>query len=210
MKPLWFLIMCLFIACAKAHVITVADVKVSVTADSAAVARDKALDQAHALAFQKLLKENFPEESKNPPSTDVIMNMVTDFSIDREKTTPKSYTASFTFQFDASQLLGWVTPKGEVSSQDSFGAPQSLEKGKSLKIRALYSTLSEWQMIKKALENFAEVQKLTVLTVTPQNAELEIVYACSIEKLQQYIVQKEVLLSFEAEEWILSLKYKRL
>lgn len=61
-------------------------------------------------------------------------------------------------------------------------------------------------MIKKALENFAEVQKLTVLTVTPQNAELEIVYAGSIEKLQQYLVQKEVLLSFEAEEWILSLK----
>ena len=64
MKPLWFLILCLFIECAKAQIITVADVKVSVTADSAAVARDKALDQAHVLAFQKLLKENFPEESR--------------------------------------------------------------------------------------------------------------------------------------------------
>lgn len=120
--------MCLFIACAKAHVITVADVKVSVTADSAAVARDKALDQAHALAFQKLLKENFPEESKNPPSTDVIMNMVTDFSIDREKTTPKSYTASFTFQFDASQLLGWVTPKGKFPHKTLLVLLKALKK----------------------------------------------------------------------------------
>ncbi|MBY0292740.1 MAG: hypothetical protein K2W92_05590 [Alphaproteobacteria bacterium] len=210
MKPFWFLIMCLFIECAKAQVITVADVKVSVTDDSAAVARDKALDQAHSLAFQKLLKENFPEESRNSPSTDIIMNMVTDFSIDREKTTPKSYTASFTFQFDASQLLGWVTHKGEASSQNSLFTPQVLAKGKSLKLRALYSTLSEWQVIKKALENFAEVQKLIVLTFTPQHAELDVVYAGNIEKLQQHLVQKGVLLSFEAEEWILSLEKQRL
>ena len=202
MKYLWLVAIGISTIDAKAQ--TVTGVKVSVTADSAATAREKALDQGHELAFQKLLKENFPESSALLPSHDTIMNMVTDFSIDREKTTPTSYAASLTFQFDSPQVQAWVQKQDQPSSREISSSPYSFEDGKILKIEGYYGTFSEWQNIKKALEGIAEIQKVVVLALSPQSANLEVVYGGNIEKLQQDLLLKGFLLSSREGIWKIS------
>ncbi len=185
---------------------TVTGVKVSVTADSAATAREKALDQAHDLAFQKLLKENFSEVATPLPSHDTVMNMVRDFSIDREKTTPTSYTASLTFQFDAPQVQAWMQKQDQPSFPTLHSTQHSSKNQKTLKIESSYKTLSEWQDIKKKLEGSPEVQKVVVLAFSPQSAHLDVILGGDIEKLQQDLLLKGWLLSSGKEGWKISSK----
>ncbi|OJW54067.1 MAG: hypothetical protein BGO67_08370 [Alphaproteobacteria bacterium 41-28] len=204
MKYLWVFVALQFIDYAKAEVITVTNVKVSVTDDSSATAREKALERAHDLAFQKLLNESFPEKASPLPPHDRVMNMVTDFSIDREKTTPTSYTASLTFQFDGSQVQTWLQQKGQTSPKEAFSVEQSSARGKPLKMYISYTSLIQWQDVKKVLETFPGVQKFTVLAFSLQNARVEVAYCGSLEKLQQHLLQKGYLLSPQEEGWIIS------
>lgn len=206
----YFLIVAVFFLMdmAKAQTITVRDVLVSVKADSAASAREQALDQAHSLAFQKLVDEHFPERADSLPSQDVLRDMVSDFSIDQEKTTPQSYRASLTFQFDESQVINWVQqiPYTQPTSQSSHFLHQPYEESGFLKIIATYATHSEWQHIRKALENFPGVQNLSIVTLSPKKASMEITYGGAIDKLEQGLLQKGILLSQQEDSWLASLK----
>ena len=202
MKYLWFFVIFLFALDAKAQIMTVSNVKISVTGDSAATAREKALDQAHDLAFQKLLNENFPEKSGSSPSHDAIVDMVTDFSIDREKTTPTSYAASLTFQFDASQVYPWLQQKQLSGSLSSSSPLPSLSMaGKSLKLVASYSSLSEWQHIKRALQELPGIQKINLLTLSLENANIEIVYGGDPEQLHSHLLQKGLTADSQGGVW---------
>ncbi len=108
MKSFYLILAALIFSISPVKALSVSDVRVSVTADSAAAAREKAIEKAHALAFEKLVKENFPDQVASLPSPDKLMNMVTNFSIDKEKTSPKKYAASMTFQFDGGQVQSWL------------------------------------------------------------------------------------------------------
>lgn len=204
MKYLWLLIGFFCTEGVMAQVLTVTDVKVSIAADSAASARDQAIDKAHDLAFQKLLKENFPERSAPLPPHDVVTNMVTNFSIDREKTTSTSYTASFTFHFDGPQVHAWGQRQETPSNKETLLTSHPSKEEKTLKMTASYSTLSEWQTVKKTLESVPGIQKVSVLTVSPQNAHLQVIYGGDIEKLKLSLLQKGWLLSPQQDSWALS------
>lgn len=115
MKSFYLILAALFISQSPVKALSVSDVRVSVTSDSAAVAREQAIEKAHALAFEKLVKENFPDQAVSLPSPDKLMNMVTNFSIDKEKTSPKKYAASMTFQFDGGQVQSWLKRTGTPS-----------------------------------------------------------------------------------------------
>lgn len=206
MKYLWIVVAFFLIQEVRAQTIIVGNVKVSVKADSAASAREQALDQAHQIAFQKLLNEHFPERASALPSPEVLGNMVSDFSIDREKATPTSYTASLTFQFDEPQVIAWVQQIQHIS-QDPHSLPlpnHSYESSKPLKIIATYATHSEWQFIRKTLENFPGVQNLSLSTLSPKNANLEIIYRGSTDQLEQNLLQKGILLSQQEGNWIVT------
>lgn len=195
----------LFLGEAKAQVITVTDIKVSATAESLAMAREQALDQAHELAFLKLLSANFPEQSGPLPSHEQIMNLVTNFSIDREKTTAKTYTASLTFQFDSPLVQNWLQQQGTIPLKDSLTL-QYTSNGKILKLRASYKTLSQWRHIKNTLENCDGIRKLVVQDFSSQNATLDITCDQGIEKVQQYLSAKGLVLSPQKGGWVISSK----
>lgn len=201
MKYLWILGSLLFMESAHAQVLTVTNIKVSVTADSSATAREEALDKAHDLAFQKLVSENFPEKSGALPTHQDIINMVTDFSIEREKTTPTNYTASLTFQFDASKVQTWAQRDAQ-----HVNAPlsPSLDAGKPLKITAFYTTLSDWNNIKNTLENSSGVQKITLHTFSSQQADMDVTFSGNIETLKAQLVQRGWSLSPQEQGWRLS------
>lgn len=204
----YFLVVCAFFLMeeAKAQTIGVGNVKVSVKADSAASAREQALNQAHKLAFQKLVSENFPESASPLPSEDILKDMVSGFSIDREKTTSTSYTASLTFEFDEPQLLGWIQqgPRGQQApSHLPFGDQSPRECG-PLILTASYQTHGEWQHIRKTLENSPGVQNLSISSLSAKNASMRLIYGGNLDKLQQVLLQKGVLLSQQGDDWVVS------
>ncbi|MBS0272419.1 MAG: hypothetical protein JSR85_07225 [Proteobacteria bacterium] len=205
MKYAWVLVTFLFLGAAKAQVITVADIKVSVTAESLAVAREQALDQAHELAFHKLLSENFPEKLGALPSHDQIMNLVTNFSIDREKTTTKTYTASLTFQFDAPHVQSWLQHQGNIPAKNPLTS-QNTSNESTLKLRATYTTLAQWRHIKKTLEGCKDIQKLVVQNFSSQNATLAVTCNQDIEKVKQYLSTNGLVLSPHEGGWVISPK----
>lgn len=207
MKYFWIVAVLLFFQEARAQTITITDVRVSVRSDSAASAREQALNRAHELAFQKLVRENFPEHVISLPSQNILSNMVNDFSIDREKSTPTSYTASLTFQFDEPQIMAWVQ-KTPLNAQNDPTVPRGLQSngiGRSLRILASYGTHGEWLHIRKALENSAGVQNLSIFTLSPKNANLEIYYRGPIDQLEQTLLQKDILLSQQDDNWVIAL-----
>lgn len=208
MKYFWIMVVFFLIQEVRAQTITVGNVKVSVKADSAASAREQALEQAHQIAFQKLLNEHFPERANAPPSPEVMANMVNDFSIDREKATPTSYTASLTFQFDEPQVIAWTQQNQHVlPDSGTFSLlNDSYESNKPLKIMATYATQSEWQHIRKTLETLPGIQNLSLSTLSPKNANLEIMYRGSTDKLEQNLSQKGILLSQQNGNWIVTSK----
>jgi hypothetical protein len=205
MKYLWLLLVFLFISETNAQNMTISDVKVSITADSAATAREQALEQAHTLAFQKLLKESFPEKSGPLPSPDALMNMVSDFSIDREKTTPKSYTASLTFQFDGSKVHTWLQQGESRGESREVYQPSLARTDKPLNIKAIHSSLPQWNQIKQALQTLPGMQKLTVKALSPQNADLEIVYGGDPNHIQEHLRQKGLIFTLNGDSWLISL-----
>ncbi len=150
------------------------------------------------------MNENLPEKSGPLPSHDAVMKMVKDFSIDREKTTPTSYTASLTFQFDGPQVQNWLQQQGQPSPKAVPSVPQTFGNRKPLKMKVAYTSPSEWQNVKKALVTFPEVQRVTVLAFSLQNANVEVVYNGSLEKLQQGLLQKGYLLSPHEGGWMIS------
>lgn len=200
MKYFWFIIAFLCFGAGNAQELVVKDVRVSITADSAATAREQALDRAHTLAFQKLLAENFPDKAGPLPSQETIINMVTDFSIEREKTTPKSYAASLTFQFDKAQFQAWL--QQGLSPSQKLKSPLAQEK--PLNITATYMTFAQWRHIKNTIENLPGIQKMTILAFSPQDARLEIIYGGNMEKLQQYFLKQNLILSPQGDIWIIS------
>lgn len=204
MKSFWIVVAFFLIGTAKAQTITISDVKVSVKGDSAAAAREEALEQAHQVAFKKLMNETLPEGNIPLPSQDVLKDMVSDFSIDREKSTPTSYTASMTFQFDELQVTRWVEGLQQGRPDSSpFPERPSEERG-PLKVTASYATYGDWQHIKKALEDFPGVQHFSIFALSPKNANLEIVYRGPIDQLERGLLQKGILLSQQGEGWVVS------
>lgn len=192
-----------FIQVASAYTITIEDVRVSVTAESAAFAREQALDEAHQLAFQRLSAEYFPQNTLPLPSQDGLRDMVKDFSINREKTTPTSYTASLTFQFDEPQVLSWIQHAQQGSTSLPF-AYQPYEENKFLKLVATYANYSEWHHIRMVLESLIGIQSFSIVSLSPQEAHLEITYGGALDKLKQGLLQKGILLSQQSDGWSIS------
>lgn len=204
MKFLYWFSLFLIPGMVEAQTLTVTDIQVSATANSSAAAREKALDQAHDLAFEKLVSQNFPEVSVPPPSHEKIVDMVSNFSIDREKATAKSYTASLTFQFDGPQVQDWVLQTNRSPEQASMaGGVASAGRGVNVKIKVFYDSLGEWQQIKKELEGAFGVQKMTTLSLSPQSAVLDVKYVGDIQKLQKHFNDKGWLLAAQEEGWSL-------
>lgn len=201
MKPLRYFFFLLFGQLTLANAITVPAVKVSITADSVATAREKALEEAHRLAFVKLMKENYPEASSALAPQETLMNMITTFSIDKEKTTPNSYTALMTFHFDDAKVQEWLEHTPSFNAQ---AKPSHTKEIFPLKIAATYTTQQEWILIKKALETKAI--KLNVITLSPQNATLELLYEGDVFQLQHLLQEQNLDLIPQGEEWKISVR----
>ena len=201
MKTLRYFFLLLLGQLTLANAIIVPSVKVSITADSVAAAREQALEEAHRLAFLKLMKENYPEAPSALAPQETLMNMVTTFSIDKEKTTPNSYTALMTFHFDDAQVQEWLERTPSLSAQTG---PSPTKETLPLKIAATYTTQQEWLLIKKTLETNSF--KLNVITLSPQKATLELLYGGDVFQLQHLLQEQNLDLIPQGEGWEISVR----
>lgn len=203
MKYFGIIVGLLLLQAAYAQTITVGNVKVSVRAESAASAQEQALDKAHQLAFQKLVHENFPESSVSLPDSDTLREMVRDFSIDREKTTPTSYMASLTFQFSEPSVLAWLQRAQQSDPSLSLVRKPHTE-NLSLNLTASYTNHTEWQYIKETLENFPGVQTLSIFTLSSKNATMKMTYRGPMDTLKKGLLQKDILLTEQGDGWMVA------
>lgn len=188
---------------AYAQIIVADNIKVSVTDKSAAIAREKALDQAHVLAFEKLMKDNFPDYQNTQVPHDAILGMVLGFSIEREKSTSKNYTALLSFQFDGSKVTSWLQNQ---SSDEEVKKTASSQKGQLLQLFVTYDSLNEWTKIKNVLETSPQVNHIKYLTISPKEAEVSVVCSGSQDQLRKSFDMKGISVSPKDGKWEVSYK----
>jgi hypothetical protein len=96
---------------------TIEGVKVDVTAENAAQAREQAFNQAQTEAFTALAGRIMPESEMatfTPPDTDTISNMVEDFEITEERLSHVRYMATYIFRFKDSDVQAYFNHSGKT------------------------------------------------------------------------------------------------
>jgi hypothetical protein len=112
------IIIVLYPLCAAAQlsaVYTVADVQVDETAESAAAARDIALQKGQALAYQRLMERIVPiaDRAKVPKlQTAQLLQLVSGIEVGKEKTSSVRYLAQMTVRFSASEVRRYLRTAG--------------------------------------------------------------------------------------------------
>lgn len=103
---------------------TVTGVKVDVTADSAAAAREQAFAQAQQQAFRELADRLLPENeaaSFKIPDDATISTLINDFEITEERLSAVQYVGTYTFRFNEKAVQNFFGVSGvsyaDVSSQ---------------------------------------------------------------------------------------------
>jgi hypothetical protein len=94
---------------------TVSDVAVDVTAKNAAAARDEAIAQAQAKAFDRLVKRLAPnpaDQARIRPSQQDIEGMVQDFGIENERVSPVRYIGLYSVRFRAGRVRKYLADMG--------------------------------------------------------------------------------------------------
>ena len=177
---------------ALANSLIVTDVKVNVDANTPAIAREKAITEAHKIAFAKITEEIYMGEHISPPPDDVLSDMVTSFSIDKEKTILGNYTASLTFHFEEPQLKAWVEKK--------TATPSVL--GKPFKAMASYTTFGEWQRIRKTIEKNGTTLRL--LSLSTESAHFYVIPAEDTISLKERLEKEGDYSIIQGETWEIS------
>ncbi|MGE5538915.1 MAG: DUF2066 domain-containing protein [Gemmatimonas sp.] len=107
-------------ASAADDVFTVANVPVDATAATAAAARERALQEGQRHAFQRLLQRLTPasQRARLPQLSDsAIADLVRDFEIAGEKTSPVRYIASLTVRFKPVEVRNALRDSGMAFSE---------------------------------------------------------------------------------------------
>jgi hypothetical protein len=107
-------------AFASDEVFTVTDVAVDATAQTAAAARERALQEGQRQAFERLLQRLTPasERARLPRPTDAaIADLVRDFEISGEKTSSVRYIASLNIRFKPEDVRNLLRQRGIAFSE---------------------------------------------------------------------------------------------
>lgn len=175
-----------------ANTLTVTDIKVSMDADTPATAREKAIAEAHKIAFGKIVEESYLGEPAPMPPDDVLSDMVASFSIDKEKAVLGNYTAFFTFHFEEPQLKAWLEKKNVITHL--LGNPFS--------VTATYTTFEDWQHIRKTMEQNGTTIRL--LSLSASSAQFHVAPAEDTHFLRQRLEKEGFYSVVEGENWEIS------
>lgn len=199
-----YLFLCfLTMECAFAQSLVIDNVKVSVTDKSAGEAKEVALEQAHDLAFEKLLELHFPDKQGLKATHEDVLNMVSGFSIEREDSKAKTYTALLAFQFDLSKVMSWAQGHSYTNGVQN---PSAVEVGQVLRLMAQYENLHEWNRIKKVLLSSQQIHNVIYEAISFNQAELKATLTGSVDKFKELLNQNGLSVSQLGDKWVVSFK----
>lgn len=113
-------------AAAQAITYEVTGIRVDVTADNAAAARDKALQAGARQALQQFVERHVPAEKRSRyarMSQQQIEDMISDFSIRDEKTSAVRYIATLDYRFKPSRASRLLRDSGVVTGEPGVPLP---------------------------------------------------------------------------------------
>lgn len=100
---------------ARSSAFSVQGIKVDITADSAAAAREKAFNQAQEKAFAKLAERLLSAQEKENlsiPESQIISGFVQDFEITNERLSSVRYAATYNFRFKNEAVRNYFSGQG--------------------------------------------------------------------------------------------------
>jgi len=98
-------------------IFTVKDIKVDITSDNAARARQKAFNEGLVSAFKKLSRRLLSEKEFKGlvvPDRGVISSLLRDYEITNEKVSNVRYVGTFTFRFQSKEVKEFLASEGLV------------------------------------------------------------------------------------------------
>ncbi|HYC02549.1 MAG TPA: DUF2066 domain-containing protein [Azospirillaceae bacterium] len=133
-------------AAQDADIFTVRDVKVDVSADSAAAARDQAIAKAQRDAFAKLLARLTPREDNRQPLPGMTLEPLVDsFEVQEERASAVRYMGTMTVSFRPNVVRQFLISQGwryaEVRSKPVLVVPVAIENGQPV----LWERETEWR-----------------------------------------------------------------
>lgn len=197
MKLLKYLLLVTFVTLSTAHatLYIVDNVKVSATADSAAAAREKAIQQGYTEAYNKLMirfgQEGAPTRPDAPDPQDLI-NMVLDFSVDREKNTSTSYSALMTFQFDPIKIDNWISGLNLATSGNPDATSPQLNTNGTLTVFISVTDLQSLNTISKTLLEIPGVKSANLQQLTTHGALINLTTGLTPEALMKATSEKNI------------------
>lgn len=115
---------------AEDAIFTVSDVKVDITAENSAIAREQAFAKAQSDAFLKLAERLIPEAEMaafTSPDTQTISTMIKDFEVTQEQLSSVRYIGTYTFNFNDRNVRKFFSGRGvqfsDVSSRPVLALP---------------------------------------------------------------------------------------
>ncbi len=150
---------------ADSSIFTISNVKVDITAESAAAAREQAFAQAQIQAFQSLARRLVADGESaaiTPPDPSVISTLIKDFEITDERLSRVRYVAVYTFRFKERASRDYFAGQGvgytDVSSRPALVLPFYQETVKPV----LWSDQNPWMSAWKRAGNLKGLVPIVV------------------------------------------------
>lgn len=133
-------------------------VPVNVTADTAAVAKDKAFNSARREVIARELRNYANPEQLNAAladsSNDELMNIISSSSLDGERVSDTTYTANISFVIDGDAAKTWME-KYSVQNwlPSSTSGAVIVPENSVIAVATLYNPLSDWAALNAVMRS---------------------------------------------------------
>ncbi|MFA4994100.1 MAG: hypothetical protein WC521_02215 [Bdellovibrionales bacterium] len=172
---------------------TITDVKVDVTADTAAHARDQALMQAERKAFVQLCARLETDTDANKFSDDDIAALVQSFEVQNERLSAVRYIGIYTIHFSPSAVQravsAWFMPSAVVEEPP---APQPSAMHIFIIVQA--DSLPVWAQLKRRLSAIPQVVRVDTLSLKRGLINVDLSYNGSLDDLKDKATDQGLVL----------------
>ena len=164
---------------------TVTDVKIDVTADSAAHARDQALMQAERKAYEQLCARLEADSDAKKLSDDDIAGLVASFEVQNERLSAVRYIGIFTIHFNPSAVqrtisVSYSPPAAAVEEPP----PPPVSSFAHVFVAVQADSLPIWAQLKRRLSTVSQVVRIDTLTLKRGLINIDLFYNGSIDDLK--------------------------
>jgi hypothetical protein len=179
----------------------VRDIAVDASADSAVAARDKAIAQGYARAFDKLAERLVANQGASPhPDLAQLDSMVRDFEVQSERGSATRWIGVLTVRFRPDRTQAYLSRSGARIAAGALEAPAPGEttlagvepwSGPAQRFGLVLpiASLADWTQARDALQRTPGAKKVELMGLARNQARVAIDYAGDVERLRLALQQ---------------------